>query len=142
MSQDKGIDGRIDGFDDADLDALFTEARAASPVPLSDAFHARLQADATAALPGKPATPGLLARLGAMLAAIGGAPGLAGVGAAGLAGVWIGFAAPGPTADLLESFWQGAAGVTPQAAVWAEGSEPALGSGGADLLAVIDSDME
>ena len=131
--------------DEAGLDALFAEARAADPAPPSDAFFARLQTDAQAAqLPGAagPVTPGLWSRLGAILAGIGGAPGLAGVGAAGLAGVWIGFAAPGPTADLINSFWQGAASLSPRASVWVDGTETALDTGSADLLSVIDGEMQ
>ncbi len=127
-------------FAEAGLDALFAEARAAPPAPLPPAFEARLVAAALAARPAP--RPGFLARLRASLAEIGGAPSLAGVGAAGLAGVWIGFAAPGPTADLVSSFWQGAASVTPAAASWASTDAEVWDIGGTTLLSLISGDIE
>ncbi|GAB4264283.1 MAG: hypothetical protein Kow0013_11370 [Pararhodobacter sp.] len=110
-------------WDDEALDALFDAARAEPPAPLPDAFAARLMEGALVELP--PARPGglrvWLARLGATLSEIGGAPGVAGVGAAGLAGVWIGFSGPGLTGDILDRFWQGAATVSPTISTWVDG---------------------
>ena len=105
MNQDKRTEH---GFDETAMDDLFAEARAVAPEPLPEALTARLVAAAEAEVPRK-AARGWLLRLRDALADIGGAPGLAGVGAAGLAGVWIGFAGPGATGDLVTRFWQGAA---------------------------------
>lgn len=141
--------------DDAALEALFEEAQAHPPEGLPEAFQARLNADALAAMspaassfPRSPSVrrgwlaKGWLTRLGDALAEIGGAPGLAGVGAAGLAGVWIGFFGPGPTDDLVNRFWQGAASVSPAVSVWIETDPLApLGlSADDDLLALISDD--
>lgn len=92
--------------DDTDgLDALLAAARDAPPDPLAPDFAARLMADARAAVPRPAPRPGLLGWIAAALAGIGGAPGLAGMSAAGLAGLWIGFAGPGPAADLAAGAW-------------------------------------
>lgn len=92
-------------FDDDGLDAVFAEARDAIPPPLAPGFERRLLAQAEAAVPRALPRPGWLARTRAALAGIGGAPGLAGLSAAGLAGLWIGFAGPGPAADLASGVW-------------------------------------
>ena len=91
MSQDRITDGSIP---EADLEALFAAARDAGPAPLEARFQARLLEAALGAQPRPAARPGWLARFGAMLADIGGAPGLAGVGAAGSA--WASVAPPLP----------------------------------------------
>lgn len=132
-----------DPFDDTALDALFAQARAEPPAALSEDFTARLVAaslDAQGAL--VPPKPGWLARLRSALAEFGGAPSLAGVGAAGLAGVWIGFAAPGSTGDLISTVLQTAASVSPTATEW-DGTETyVLATSASDLLALIDGDIE
>lgn len=92
-------------FDDDGLDALLAEAREAPPPDLPAGFEAQLFAQAVATLPRAAPRPGLLARIGAALAGIGGAPGLAGMSAAGLAGLWIGLAGPGGAADLAAGAW-------------------------------------
>lgn len=89
---------------ETELDALFAQARRADPAPLEHDFAARLIAQSQAVQaqvvqagiwrPAAPARPGWLARLRAVLADVGGAPGLAGLGAAGVAGLWIGLADP------------------------------------------------
>ena len=92
-------------FEDDGLDALFAEARDAAPAPLAPGFEARLLATAEGEVPRPAPRPGWLAWIGAALAGIGGVPGLAGMSAAGLAGLWIGFAVPGPAADLAAGAW-------------------------------------
>lgn len=94
---------RDDGPDG--LDALFAQARNTPPDDLPAALAARLLADAQAALPRAAPRPGAFAWLAAVLAGIGGAPGLAGMSAAGLAGLWIGFAGPGAATDLAAGAW-------------------------------------
>jgi len=137
MSTDRRQD-HPGALDEGALDALFAEARDGTPAPLSDRLRARLVEAALDARPlqGRPVQgqPGWWARLRAALADVGGAPSLAGVGAAGLAGVWIGFAAPGPTADLVSSVWPGSR------QDWVSATD--LGLAGSDLLALIDSDSE
>ncbi|MFN4101481.1 MAG: dihydroorotate dehydrogenase [Pararhodobacter sp.] len=130
MSTDQNRPG---AFDEAALEALFAEARAEAPGPVSGALHARLVAAALEARPVETRS-GWWARLQAALSDIGGMPSLAGVGAAGLAGIWIGFAAPLPTADLVSSVWPGA-GLD-----WA--GETGLDYAGSDLLTLLDSDTE
>ncbi|RVT86711.1 dihydroorotate dehydrogenase [Rhodobacteraceae bacterium CCMM004] len=79
-----------------DLEALFGAARR-SPPAASDAFLARLAADADAACPAPPARRTrriLRGRLGVLVAAIGGWPAVAGLASAAVAGLWIGMAAP------------------------------------------------
>lgn len=141
MTTDRRTDD-AGGFDDSLLDALFAEARDEAPAPLAQAFEARLVAAALAAQPGAMAPrPGWLARIRAMLADVGGAPSLAGMGVAGLAGVWIGFAAPGSTSDLVTTFWQGAASVSPSVSDWApatSGETLALG----ELLTLIGDETQ
>jgi hypothetical protein len=87
------------------LDALLAQARTAPPDALPPALQARLLADAQAALPRAAPRPSLRGWIAGALAGIGGAPGLAGMSAAGLAGLWIGFAGPGPAADLAANAW-------------------------------------
>ena len=130
-------------FDESALDALFAQARDEPPAPLSDDFAARLVA---ASLEAQRAVarpkPGWLARMRLALAEFGGAPSLAGVGAAGLAGIWIGFAAPGATGDLVSSVLQGAASVSPSATAWVGTETNVLTTSDSDLLALIDGDIE
>ena len=133
----------VGDFDDSALDALFAQARAEPPADLSDDFTARLVAASLEVQAGfAPPKPGWLARLRNSLAEIGGAPSLAGVGAAGLAGVWIGFAAPGSTGDLVNSVLQGAASVSPASSVWIGSASNVLTTSDSDLLALIDGDIE
>ncbi len=99
---------RLDGFD-AELDALFSEARAVSGAPTSD-LMARVLADAASMQPPEPqavvhaavhtasAKTGLMAQL---LASLGGWAGLASLSAATVAGVWIGVAGPETLTDPL-----------------------------------------
>jgi hypothetical protein len=78
------------------LDAFFDAARAQPPMP-SDAFLARVMADATAedAARRQPAAPPKQRRgLRDRLHAIGGWPALAGLATATVAGLWIGYAVP------------------------------------------------
>jgi hypothetical protein len=88
---------------DPDLDDLFATARR-NPPAVPSGLMARVMADAgamapQAARPVRVAAPGLWAR---MLAAIGGAPALAGLSTAMLAGVWIGFSQPVALAGVTE----------------------------------------
>lgn len=130
-------------FDEGALEALFAEARAETPEPLPDAFRARLVGDALAARPQPdPAPGGWLARFRTLLSEFGGAPSLAGMGAAGLAGVWIGFAAPGSTSDLVSTFWQGAASVSPEVSDWAAAGSDTLPIGDLGLLTLIETTAE
>lgn len=128
-------------FDDGALEALFADARAEPAEPLPDAFRARLVEVALAERP-QPARHGWLTRFRVMLSDFGGAPSLAGMGVAGLAGVWIGFAAPGSTSDLVSTFWQGAESVTPGVSEWASGGTGGLALGDAGLLTLIDASAE
>lgn len=137
MSQDRIFD---DGFSEADLDALFAEARETAPDPLPASLQARLIDGALQAQPRPAPRPGWFARLSAMLAEIGGAPGLAGVGAAGLAGVWIGFSGPGMTGDLVSQFWQGAASVSPTVSALV-GTDLLTGDSG-ELLSYMTGEIE
>jgi len=137
MSQDRITEGSLS---ETDLEALFAAARDAEPAPLGAGLQARLLDAALTAQPRRAARPGWIARFGAMLADIGGAPGLAGVGAAGLAGVWIGFSGPGVTGDLVNRFWQGAATVSP--AVSALVDADLLTSDSGDLLSFITGEIE
>lgn len=140
MSMDQRKDGN-ENLDDISLERLFAEARAEAPPPLSAAFEARLVASARGAMPvAAPVPRGWRARLKAFFAEFGGAPSLAGVGVAGMAGVWIGFAAPGPTADLVTSFWQGAASVAPTG--WSSDAGDLQYSTGAELLSLLDTETE
>ena len=127
---------------DDSLEALFAEARSEAPPPLSGSFEARLVASALAAQPVPVARPGWGARLRAFLSEFGGAPSLAGMGVAGLAGLWIGFATPGPTADLVSSFWQGAASVSPAVSDWADTGSDLGYDTGAELLSLLDPETE
>ncbi|MFN3936202.1 MAG: dihydroorotate dehydrogenase [Gemmobacter sp.] len=80
------------------LEALFAEARAEPPVP-SEALLARVLADARAAQPraaGPAGSPAYRIRGWRWRRIL--APG--GLAAAGLAGFWLGYALPGPVADL------------------------------------------
>ncbi|WP_370274979.1 hypothetical protein [Pararhodobacter marinus] len=134
------FDARADAPADAALDALFAEARDAAAGPLPVTFREALLADARRVQP-LPVRVSWGARIRALLADFGGAPSLAGVGAAGLAGLWIGIAAPGPTADLVSSFWQGASGGAPGVAAWtSEGT--VLDYTGAELLTLLDSETD
>ncbi|MBN8290371.1 hypothetical protein JI664_00170 [Rhodobacter sp. NTK016B] len=133
---DMPLDARLE----AELDALFAEARDDAPEPLPAQFRDRLLGAALAAQPERPVS-GWLIRLRGMLADFGGGPSLAGVGAAGIAGLWIGIAAPGPTADLVTSFWQGASSVTAGASAWnTDGT--GLDFAGAELLTLLDSETD
>lgn len=91
---------------ETDLDALFAEARAEAPQPLSPTFQARLLTEARAAMP-QPRRRSVWDRLQTALSDFGGAPGLAGVGVAGVAGLWIGVAGPGQTSVWFDTLWQG-----------------------------------
>ncbi len=65
------------------------------------------------------------------------------MGAAGVAGVWIGVAEPGPTADLVSGFWQGAAWVAPTTSGWAvSADETLLDVTGGNLLSLIDGEIQ
>ena len=128
-----------DRMDDAGLDALFAEARAAAPMPMPAGVQARLM---QAALAAQPRRRGWWSRLQALLADPLGVPGLAGMGVAGLAGLWIGVAAPGPTADLVSTFWQGAAGVAPAAASLSAVDNDIFASESNDLLSMLDDGAE
>lgn len=132
-----------DATDDV-LDALFAEASARAPDPLPISVNARLLAAALEAQPRPARRPGLWTRMRAALAEIGGAPGLAGVGVAGLAGLWIGFAGPAGTGTLVSDFWQGAASVAPGLAAYVGDSSASdsASSGAADLLSLIDGDIQ
>lgn len=129
---------------EAGLDALFAEARARDADPLPISLNARLLATALEAQPRRSGPSGLWARLRAALAEIGGAPGLAGVGAAGLAGVWIGFAGPAGTGDLVTQFWQGAATVTPGLSTYVGDTESSDGAStnAAALLSLINGENQ
>ena len=140
MTMDRREDG-AGSFDEGALEALFAEARAERPEPLPDALRARLVEDALATR-AQPAPSGWLARFRTMLSEFGGAPSLAGMGVAGLAGVWIGFAAPGSTSDLVSTFWQGAATVSPTVSDWASGGTGTLALADGGLLALIESTAE
>ncbi|WP_068304124.1 hypothetical protein [Pararhodobacter sp. CCB-MM2] len=133
-----------DPFGDDGLDALFAEARAEAPPPLSASFEARLMsaALATQAVAAPPVRGGFFARLKGLLTEFGGAPSLAGMGVAGLAGIWIGFAAPGPTADLVSSFWQGAASVSPSLSDWSSSTSGFQYSTGSELLSLLDTETD
>lgn len=129
---------------DDGLELLFAQARAEAPDPLPDALRARLVEAAVAACPAAPAPapgPGWLARLAAALANVGGAPGVAGLGAAGLAGVWIGFAGPGVSGDLMTRFWQGAASVSPAVSALVDG-DLLTTTDTPDLLALMSGQIE
>ncbi len=128
-----------DPMDNAGLDALFAEARAAEPEPVSPEFQARL---IEAAWVARPRRPGWWQRLSAAFSDPLGLPGLAGVGVAGLAGLWIGVAAPGPTADLVSTFWQGAAGVAPAAARLSANESDIFSSSGNELLSLLGDGIE
>ena len=145
MMTDKSFPFPTDHGANSALDDLFAAARNEAAAPLAAEFAARLIADAVAQQPQRRRAPGLWTRLTAALAGIGGAPGLAGLGAAGLAGLWIGVAAPGPTADLVTQFWQGAAVVSPSvaglAAVELAGDDAVI-LGDSDLLSLIDGELE
>ncbi|MCB1391358.1 MAG: hypothetical protein KDK12_19780 [Rhodobacteraceae bacterium] len=130
------------GPDDALLADLFAEARAEAPEPLTGSFRARLVADALEARTAASAPAGWRARFRTLLADFGGMPSLASVGAAGLAGVWIGFAAPGSTSDLVSTFWQGAASVSPSVSGWASDGGETLALGGGDLLTLIGDETQ
>lgn len=88
--------------DDTELDQMFAQARAATPVP-GDALRARILADAMTvqdgfapALPARVHTPGPGRQLRELL---GGWPGLAGLATACACGVWLGFSPPADWAD-------------------------------------------
>ncbi|MDO9637845.1 MAG: dihydroorotate dehydrogenase [Pseudotabrizicola sp.] len=88
---------------EADLDALFAQARA-QPLAVDDGFMARVLADATALQPRRvqriaPRTS-LWTRLAA---ALGGALAVAGVGTAAMAGLVIGYVQPEPMVTLAGS---------------------------------------
>lgn len=87
---------------DSDLDDLFATARS-TPLAVSPALTARVLADAqrlqpVAVQPVAP-KPGFWA---GFLAAIGGAPAVAGLSTAALAGLWIGFAQPMGLASVTD----------------------------------------
>lgn len=138
MSQDR-MTNRLSDADDAGLEALFAEARADEPDPISQTLRARLIADAQSVTPAA-APRSWLARLGSLLADLGGIPGLAGVSAAGVAGVWIGFAGPGVTGDYVTQFWQGAATVSPTVSTWVDAGP--LAAQGTDLLVFMSGEGE
>lgn len=104
MSQTGKDPERLDPLE-ADLDALFSEAKRAPIDPSAD-LMARILADAQAAQPAEPviAVPrgavsaGMLSRLLTML---GGWAGVASLSAATVAGVWIGVAGPETLTDPL-----------------------------------------
>lgn len=103
---------------EAELEALFAQARAAAPPPLPSAIEARLLAAAEAAQAGarRRVRPGLLARLRAAMAEFGGMPGLASVTAAGVTGLWLGLAGPVGGSGVPGLIWQSAAEVSPAVA--------------------------
>ncbi|HEU0223692.1 MAG TPA: hypothetical protein VFR34_15975 [Paracoccaceae bacterium] len=93
---------------DAELDALFAEARAAHP-PLSEAFLARVLADA-AQVTAERATARVLPfrprrRFARLLEPLGGWQAAAALAACALAGFWVGFSGPDSVA-ILPAFEQ------------------------------------
>jgi hypothetical protein len=90
-----------------DLDDLFAAMRQ-QPATVSDGLMARVLEDAATNQPAlavmaKPKrSQGFLAGL---LAAIGGAGGLAGLSTAAIAGVWFGFAQPAALTTVTDSIW-------------------------------------
>ena len=97
---------------DTDLDALFTEARAA--VPLDDTgLLARVYADGLRLQPGPklPAKRSVASGSGwwdRLFSALGGNRGLAGLGTAAIAGVMLGFVQPTSVLALTGSLFAGA----------------------------------
>ena len=98
-----------------DLEDMFAQARTAAPLPTSD-LMARVLADALAAQPvDRPILPTVARKpprqgfWSMVLAGLGGRAGIAGLGTATLAGLWIGFAAPAPLADLSAALGQSSA---------------------------------
>lgn len=90
---DKLTGSEISKDDDAALNALFADARAARPA-LEDDFMARLVADADAALPSAPAFAPTPAPRSTFFQFLGGWPTVASMASCAVAGVWIGFAQP------------------------------------------------
>jgi hypothetical protein len=92
--------------DDALLEALFAEARAARPVP-SEALAARVLADALREQPrpaqrAAPARGGWLTALAALAEAVGGRAGLAALGGATAVGLTLGLLQPAGVAALSD----------------------------------------
>lgn len=93
-------------MNDRDLDDLFASAQQ-QPVSVSADLMARVLGDADAHQPLAETRPSRKQQLGffaGLLAAIGGAGGLAGLSTAALAGVWIGFAQPMALTSVTETF--------------------------------------
>ena len=88
---------------EADLDALFAQARA-QPLAVDDAFMARVLADATALQPRSVQRTAPRTSLWTRLAAaLGGALAVAGVGTAAMAGLVIGYVQPEPMVSFAGS---------------------------------------
>ena len=92
-----------------DIEALFAQARAVTPV-VSDGLFARIMADAAAVdMVRQPRAPVLPQKgwFAGLLAALGGWPALGGLAMATVAGVWIGVAPPTQLTDIAVSLWGG-----------------------------------
>ena len=89
---------------DNDLDDLFAAARADVARP-SAALMARVLADAAAEQPRKPVPVRPRFRLAALIAALGGSGGIAGLASATVAGLWIGLAPPAAVDDFAATIW-------------------------------------
>lgn len=94
-----------DIFDEAALDALFSEARDAAVIP-SDDLMARIMADAAAHMPqvGGFEAPGARSRWRLMLAAIGGWGAATGLATATMAGLAFGLFLPDAFSDLTANY--------------------------------------
>lgn len=91
-----------------DLDDLFAQARAARVQP-SSGLMARVLADAAATQPQPAAAPPRPRfSLAALVAALGGPGGMAGLATAAVAGLWIGLAPPAAVDDMAALLLGGA----------------------------------
>ncbi|SIN82090.1 hypothetical protein [Vannielia litorea] len=115
-------DTKVTASEEALLESFFSAARAdgarrAEPSPellarvLEDGYAVQ-DARMTAAVRSRPAAPARRGLLATLLAAIGGAPGLAGLAAATVAGVWIGIRPPEAVSGVTASVF----GTTTEAA--------------------------
>ena len=94
---------------DNDLDDLFSAARADVARP-SPALMARILADA-GTMQQRRSVPALRRfRLAALIAALGGSGGIAGLATATVAGLWIGLAPPAAVDDFAGMIWKSGQG--------------------------------